>query len=249
MPLLKNTTFVCLDCETTGLDTSADRIVEIAVVKFNFQEILDSFESLVDPQITISDESLAIHHISHEMIVGKPTIDTLIPQVLEIIGDHVLMGHVIRFDIDLVTNAAIRAGLTTAIADRPYIDTLRLARHYGDSPNNTLENLAKHFNVPIEGAHRAMNDVMMNIGVFKQLVRRYDTLEQVMKILAEPIKMKYMPLGKHKGRLFSEIPLQYLQWASQMEFDQDLLFTLRSELRKRRQGGGFKDAANPFSGL
>ena len=61
--------------------------------------------------------------------------------------------------------------------------------------------------------------------------------------------MKYMPLGKHKGRQFGEIPLQYLQWAAHMDFDQDLLFTIRSELKKRKKGTGFKQVTNPFGDL
>jgi DNA polymerase III subunit epsilon len=55
-----------------------------------------------------------------------------------------------------------------------------------------------------------------------------------------------MPLGKHKGRLFSEIPLHYLLKAATMDYDQDLLFSIRSELKKRKQGGLFSQAANPF---
>ena len=91
-----------------------------------------------------------------------------------------------------------------------------------------------------------MNDVMTNIEVFKHLVRRYKTLEQVMDILSRPIKMKYMPLGKYKGRLFSELPLQYLQKASHMDFDQDLRYSIRLELQKRKKGEGFSQKTNPF---
>jgi DNA polymerase-3 subunit epsilon len=58
-----------------------------------------------------------------------------------------------------------------------------------------------------------------------------------------------MPLGKHKGRLLKEIPLQYLQWASHMDFDQDLLYSLRSEIRRRQKTEDFSKMTNPFSGL
>lgn len=249
MPLIKNTPFICLDCETTGLDPKNDRIVEIAVVKFTTSDIQETFESLVDPEIPISEESLAIHKISTSMLIGKPKIEELLPAIFALIGDFTIIGHGIGFDVDLLVHAASRIGLPCPFKGRPCIDTLRLARHYGDSPNNSLEQLAKHFNVPREGAHRALNDVMMNIGVFKHLTRRFSTTEEIFSLLAQPIKMKYMPLGKHKGRLFSEIPLQYLEWAAGMDFDQDLLFTLRLEIKRRRQGGGFKEAANPFAQL
>jgi DNA polymerase-3 subunit epsilon len=55
-----------------------------------------------------------------------------------------------------------------------------------------------------------------------------------------------MPLGKHKGRLFKELPHEYLQWAAHQNFDQDLLFSIRTELKKRKKGGLFIQAANPF---
>ena len=58
-----------------------------------------------------------------------------------------------------------------------------------------------------------------------------------------------MPLGKHKGRPFSEIPIEYLLWAANKDFDQDLMFSIRSELKKRKSGSLFKQAANPFSQL
>ena len=89
----------------------------------------------------------------------------------------------------------------------------------------------------------------MNVRVFKHLTKRFRTLSQVTHILSKPIKMKYMPLGKYKGRLFTDIPLEYLLWASKMDFDQDLLFSIRSEIKARKKGTGFAQANNPFLGL
>ena len=53
------------------------------------------------------------------------------------------------------------------IEKQPFIDTLRMARLYGESPINSLERLRQHFNIAAEGAHRAMSDVIVNIEVFK----------------------------------------------------------------------------------
>ncbi|NGX54707.1 MAG: DNA polymerase III PolC-type [Chlamydiae bacterium] len=249
MGQLNKEVFVCVDCETTGLDTKEDRIVEVAAARFTLSEIQDSFESLIDPEREISEQSLAIHKITPEMISGKPKIEELLPELLKFLGRHTIVGHGVRFDIELITEAAKRAKIPCTLGARPFIDTLRLARHYGDSPNNSLSNLALHFNIPREPAHRAMNDVKMNIEVFDHLVRRHRTTEQLFKILDHPIKMKFMPLGKHKGRSFSEIPLQYLLWAAGVDFDQDLLYSIRAELKRRKTGKGFAQATNPFSEL
>jgi len=61
--------------------------------------------------------------------------------------------------------------------------------------------------------------------------------------------MKVMPLGKHKGRLIKEIPLDYLKWAVRKDFDQDLIFSIKQEIRKRQKGQSFNQASNPFSQL
>lgn len=249
MTLLKKVQFICLDCEMTGLDRDHDRIIEVAAVRFSLDGILGQYETLIDPECPISESSLAIHHITHQMLAGQPKIEEILPNLFSFLGKDLIIGHGIEFDIDMLVRAANRANIPCLLPQRRTIDTLRLARHYGDSPNNSLESLATHFNVPSDGAHRALNDVMMNIEVFKHLVRRFQTLEEVNEILSRPIRMKYMPLGKHKGRLFSEIPLQYLLWAAKLDFDQDLLYSIRLELKKRKTGGGFSQASNPFSDL
>lgn len=246
---LKEIPFVCLDCEFTGLDPEHDRIIEVAAVRFTLSEVLDTFQTLINPDCVVSEESIAVHHISTEMLKGKPKIEEVLPSLFTFLKQDIIMGHGIKQDVAMLIRAASRAKIPCSLQDTRLIDTLRLARLYGDSPNNSLGRLAIHFNVPADGAHRALNDVNTNIDVFKHLIHKFKTLEQIEEVLSHPIKMKYMPLGKHKGRLFSEIPLQYLQWAASMDFDQDLLYSLRSELKKRKGGGGFAQMTNPFTNL
>lgn len=249
MGLITKEIFVCVDCESTGLDPKNDRIVEIAVAQFTFNEVLQQFESLIDPQREIPQVSQDIHKISSEMLQGKPKIEEVLPELLKMIHGHILVGHGIGFDISLIAAEAARHNIPTKIEKQPFLDTLRMARLYGQSPINSLEKLREHFNIAPEGAHRAMNDVMVNIEVFKYLSRSYKTTEELMQTLQKPIRMKAMPLGKHKGRRFEEIPMEYLLWAEKMDFDQDLLFSIRSEIKNRRRGNGFGQSANPFSNL
>jgi DNA polymerase III subunit epsilon len=242
-------TFICLDCETTGLDPKKDQIVEVAVVRFDFDQTYEEIDQLIDPGCLISPESMAIHHITEEMIKGKPKIHDVLPQILKLVGNHIIMGHGIGFDIDILATAAEKGSIPCNMRNNRTIDTLRLARLYGESPVNSLEQLRKHFNVPLEGAHRAMSDVIVNVAVFKHLVRKFKTVEQLFEALSRPIQLKTMPLGKHKGRAFKEVPIQYLQWAAHQEFDQDLLFSIRSEIKRRKKGDLFTQVGNPFSTL
>lgn len=249
MKRLDRQVFVCMDCETTGLDVNQDRIIEIAITKFTFDEIVEEFETLINPEKPIPAESTKIHHITDDMVQHAPRMEEVLPKVLEMLGSHIIVGHGIKFDVDLVLKSAERQGIKTNLHLNPTLDTLRMARLYGESPINSLEQLRRHFNIEEEGAHRAMSDVIVNMNVFKQLCRQYKTVDAVFEALSRPIMMKIMPLGKHKGRPLKEIPLDYLFWAANKDFDQDLLFSLRSEIKRRKKGNLFSQSANPFHSL
>ena len=238
MTALRQEIFVCLD-----------KIVEIAAARFTFEKIVQEIESLINPECEIPSISQEIHKISQEMVANKPKIKEVLPDLLKMIDGHILVGHGIGFDIALIAAEAKRNQIPCNIHQLRFIDTLRLARLYGESPVNSLEQLRKHFNIQPEGVHRAMSDVIVNIEVFKFLTKNYQTTEQVFKALEKPIKLRAMPLGKHKGRRFEEIPVEYLLWAERKDFDQDLLFSIRSELRNRKRGGGFEQSGNPFANL
>lgn len=249
MGLLHKDTFICLDCETTGLDPKNDRIIEIAATRFSFEEVIDQFETLVNPKQIIPEASQLIHHISNEMVKEKPTIDKVLPSFFEFIGEHIVVGHGIEFDISIILEEARKHGLFPPLKKVPFIDTLRLARLYGQCPINSLEKLREHFNIKFEGAHRAMGDVTVNVEVFKRLSRNFKTTEDLLQRLRKPILLKMMPLGKHKGRLFSEIPLDYLIRSTKRKFDRDLSFTIQREIKARKQGKNFQQALSPFQNL
>jgi DNA polymerase III subunit epsilon len=249
MGALNKEIFVCLDCETTGLDLEKDRIIEVAVVRFDFDQVLDSFETLIDPEMPIPEASTAIHHITDLMVQGKPKVGEVLPKVFDFLGKSILIGHGIMTDITFLSNAAKRLSIPSKLSSHPYVDTLRLARLYGESPTNSLEMLRRHFNIAEEGAHRAMNDVIVNVEVFKYLARHFKTTEQMIERLKSPILLKAMPLGKYKGRPFSDISFEYLRWAAHQKFDQDLLFSIKMELKKRKRGTQFGQSTSPFANL
>lgn len=246
---MNKVTFVCIDCETTGLDPSVDRIIEVAAVKFTLEKTLDSFESLINPECLIPETSIAIHNISQEMVAGKPLIVDVLPRLLEIISKNIIIGHSVGFDIEMIAAAADRYGIPHSLRHNLFFDTLRMARIYGESPTNSLKQLSMHFNIEGDGAHRAMSDVAVNMEVFKYLCKNYKSVNHLSDVLERPILLKTMPLGPHKGRPMKEIPLEYLRWASHRNFDRDLLYTIRCELKKRKSGNLFYQSGNPFADL
>ncbi len=241
--------FVCIDCEMTGLEFEKDQIIEISFVRFRGKEILETFETLIDPECEIPESSIAFHKITQDMVQGKPKIAAVLPELLKRIGKHIIIGHGVPFDIALVVRDAKRAGIPCTLENNIAIDTLRMARLYGESPINSLDQLRQHFHIPEQGTHRAMSDALVNIEVFQYLARNYHSTKHLLEVLSKPILMKTMPLGKHKGRFMKEIPLEYLLWMANKNFDQDLLFSIRSEIKRRRKGNTFTQAANPFADL
>ena len=249
MALLKNHIFICVDCEATGLDTKNDRIVEIAIAKFTLDTILEEFETLIDPEMAIPATSMQVHHITNEMVQGKPKIDEILPHVIKMIGSSPIVGHGVAFDVDIISQSASRHQIFHSLNTNLSIDTVRLARLYGESPSNSLESLRHHFHIEEEGAHRAMSDVIVNIQVFKRLTHGFTTVADLKEALNKPIFMRNMPLGKHKGRPLRDLPLDYILWAARQEFDQDLLYSLRSEVNRRKKGNSFSQSTNPFQAL
>lgn len=247
MKPLSEEIFVCLDCETTGLDVKEDRVIEVACVVFTQNGVIDSFESLVDPERVIPEDSIKIHNITNDMVQNKPTVDKVIPAILKMVGSYPIVGHGIKFDLDILNESAKRASIPYSIHQNTMVDTLRLARLYGESPTNALDMLRRHFNVEAQGAHRAMGDVLVNKDVFFHLVRKFKNLKEVLQSLENPIEMKNFPLGKHKGRPLKEIPVNYLVWASKQEFDRDLIFSIQKELKRRSRSNNFTQS--PFSTL
>lgn len=246
---MNKTKFVCIDCEATGLDKDGDEIIEVAAMTFTMEKDIEVYDSLINPGRQIPEDSIKIHNITQDMVKGQPKIQEVLPKVISMISDHIIIGHGVSFDIHLINRDAKRYNIPCNIKSNVFFDTLRMARLYGQSPKNSLEYLRMHFNINEEGAHRALNDVIVNIEVFKKLAAKYKSAEELKKVLEKPIRLKSMPLGKHKGRPLKEIPLQYLKWAAHMDFDQDLLYSLRSEIKRRQKSQDFSNSSNPFSGL
>jgi len=97
---------ICVDLETTGLDKYNDRIIEVAMIKFDEKtyKVIDTFNSLVNPQILIPELISNITNIFDDDVAGAPIFEELKQEIKDFILDSPILGHNIYFDIDFFVN-------------------------------------------------------------------------------------------------------------------------------------------------
>lgn len=170
---LHEVTFVVVDLETTGGSHLTCGITEIGAVKLRGGECLGTFQTLVNPGVPIPPEITIITGITTAMVVPAPKIDAVLPAFLDFVGDAVIVGHNIRFDMAFL-QAALRDHGWSKLTNRT-IDTCGLARRLvrEDVRNCQLGTLAEHFRLGHRPTHRALDDALAT----GELLHRF--LEQV----------------------------------------------------------------------
>ncbi|MEC8915932.1 MAG: 3'-5' exonuclease, partial [Candidatus Neomarinimicrobiota bacterium] len=149
--------FTAFDFETTGLDPMADRIIEIAAIRFEDGEITDRFVTLVNPGQPISPMITRITGISDEMVREKPREEEIIDELLAFLGDDPLVAHNIHFDQDFLKSLCERCNKDEVT--NPLYDTLQLGRSLlFDQAVFNLGSLSEFFGLSAQGAHRAEKD-------------------------------------------------------------------------------------------
>lgn len=168
--------FCVLDLETTGGSAASCEITEVGAVNFVGGDELGVFQTLVNPGLAIPPSITILTGITHAMVVDAPPIDEVFPQLLEFIGDRVIVGHNIRFDLGFLNAAAERLGYPR-LANKS-VDTCALGRRLVRSEvrNLRLATLASHFRSPVRPNHRALEDARATAHVFHSLLERVGTM-------------------------------------------------------------------------
>ncbi len=167
---LQDKEFVIFDVETTGLSyKGGDRVIEVAALKVKDMQIIDSYETLIDPERVVSYDAFLVNGISTEMLEGKPKADEILPSLLFFMGDSCLVGHNVRFDINFINQELALAGLP-ALNEDETLDTCRMAK--GLLPHlqrYSLERVAYFLGYRKRQQHRALSDVHMTFAIFSKL--------------------------------------------------------------------------------
>ena len=156
--------FIAFDVETTGLNASSDRIIELGAVLFENGIPMKSFSSLVNPGIVVPAAATAINHITNAMVKNAPDEEIVYPEFLEFLGDAVsgntiMCAHNAKFDFDFLQNTLTRLGYD---AELKYVDTLALSRRYIPGLANYKQcTVEAHFGFKNSSSHRAETDAEM----------------------------------------------------------------------------------------
>lgn len=170
-PLI-DVTFCVLDLETTGGSPTDDAICEIGAIKVRGGECLGTFHTFVDPGREIPAQITVLTGLTTAMVRPAPTIDHVLPSLLEFIGEAVFVGHNVRFDKGFVDAALVRSDRDRL--PNPVVDTCALARRLvrDEVPNCKLATLAERLRLDHRPTHRALDDALATADLLHVLLER-----------------------------------------------------------------------------
>ncbi|MCI8287779.1 MAG: DNA polymerase III subunit epsilon [Lachnospiraceae bacterium] len=161
--------YVVFDLETTGLSPEKDEIIELSAVKVQSGQVTSHFSSLVNPGRPIPAAASGVNGISDEMVKNAPKLCLVLEEFLAFAENNILVGHNIHtFDMRFLSNSTHRE--LNRRVENDYVDTLYLARTLLPAlPRHRLTDIADYFHIKTEGAHRALNDCVMNQQCYERL--------------------------------------------------------------------------------
>lgn len=162
-------TFVVIDIETTGFSSTVNEIIEIAALKVVKENVEAEFHSLIKIEGQVPQNITNLTGITNEMLaLNGRDIESVLREVDEFIGNNVILGHNVHFDINFLYDYYERY-LGKSLSN-DFVDTLRLAKALvKNTYNHRLSTLARQFKIKNTQAHRALNDVHTTLGVWRNL--------------------------------------------------------------------------------
>ncbi|MBO5511859.1 MAG: PolC-type DNA polymerase III [Clostridia bacterium] len=194
---------VVFDIETTGLSVQNCRMTEIGAVKIKDGQVLDTFNTFVNPETPIPEEIIKLTGITDDMVKDAPSEAEALKAFFDFVGkrsdtggEMLLIAHNADFDTGFIRAAAVRQGMEFK---NPYLDTLALARFLlPDLKNHKLDTVATHYELGDFNHHRACDDAAMLAAIYFCMLRDLDeqdvrTFEKLVSEMAEktdPLKLR-----------------------------------------------------------
>ncbi|MEQ1799583.1 MAG: 3'-5' exonuclease [Lacibacter sp.] len=225
-----------IDLETTGINVGSDRIVEIAIVKIMPDGTRQVKRKLINPEMPIPPGATEVHGISNEMVKDAPTFKQAANEIKMFMANSDLAGYNSnRFDIPLLVEEFLRAGLDIELNDRLLLDVQRV---YHMMEQRTLSAAYKFYcDKVLDGAHSAEVDATATWEVLEAQVSRYPqigkSVEEIVKFTGDDQIVDFarrfvmengvevFNFGKHKGKpvtLVLKQEPQYYDWMMKGDF-------------------------------
>ncbi|HKO63078.1 MAG TPA: exonuclease domain-containing protein [Pyrinomonadaceae bacterium] len=189
--LLDELDYVVVDVEATGAKLPPNRIIELGAYRISGRKIVDSFLTLVNPEIAIPRFVMTLTGISNEMVKDAPLFADVAPRWLEFVKDAVLIAHNAPFDTNFLNHEISRVYPGNRMINA-HLCTVTLSRHV--IPGLTsyrLDTIADHLSIPITARHRAGSDALATAEIFLHLLDRLE--ERGVKDLAAARAYKPTP--------------------------------------------------------
>ncbi len=158
--------FCALDLETTGANPALHRLIEVGMVSFTLEGIIDQYSSFVDPEMPIMPRATEIHGITSVDLAGAPTVTDIMGEVLSFLEGKVLVIHNTHFDLSFIMKACREASIP--MPEFIAVDTVVLARRaFPELENHRLDTLCRHLGISLEH-HQALSDAAACMEVFRR---------------------------------------------------------------------------------
>ena len=185
--------FAIVDIETTGGSAKREKIIEIAIIIFDGEKIIDSFESLVHPERSIPSFITRITGITDDMLIDAPKFYEVAKKIVEITENCIFVAHNVRFDYSFVQEEFNRLGFSYT---RKQLCTVKLFRRFFPGLRSySLGNLIKEFDVKVDSRHRAMADVVATLDILRIGLKIPNSEQTLSNIFGISIKETKLPPG------------------------------------------------------
>ena len=230
---------IFFDLETTGVDTSHDRIVEISMIKVGVDGTKQIKTRRINPEMPIPAEATAVHGISDEDVKDEPTFKQIAKSLAQFIEGCDFGGfNSNRFDLPMLVEEFIRAGVDVDFKRRKYIDVQNI---FHKKEQRTLVAAYKFYcDKNLENAHSAEADTMATYEVLEAQIERYgdigctveelaafsshgQTVDFAGRIALNEKGEEVFTFGKYKGRTVVEVfqkEPSYYTWLQNGDFPQ-----------------------------
>ena len=179
--------YTVIDIETTGLDSSLDDILEISAVKVRNNTITDSFSSLVHYAEELPEFITELTGITNDMVKDAPSLDIVLNNFYNFIGNDILIGHNVNFDINFLYDN-LKKNANKCLSN-DFVDTLRLARKViKELDHHRLSDLLSYYKIDNSNQHRALDDCNYTLEIYNNLKKDIYALYGSFEDFANSIK-------------------------------------------------------------